>query len=41
MTDIRFAVQSLADEPQELNIFSPAEAVVAIGIEVRWDPLWA
>lgn len=34
VTDIRFAVQSLADEPQELNIFSPGEAVVAIGIEV-------
>jgi len=34
VTDIRFAVQSLADEPQGLNIFSPGEAVVAIGIEV-------
>ncbi len=34
VTDIRFAVQSLADEPQGLNIFSQSEAVVAIGIEV-------
>ena len=34
VTDIRFTVQSLADEPQGLNIFSPGEAVVAIGIEV-------
>lgn len=34
VTDIRFAVQSVADEPQGINIFSPGEAVVAIGIEV-------
>jgi len=34
VTDIRFAVQSLADEPQGLNLFSPGEAVVAIGIEM-------
>jgi len=34
VTDIRFAIQSVADEPQGLNIFSPGEAVVAIGIEV-------
>jgi flagellar motor switch protein FliM len=34
VTDIRFAVQSLADEPQAMNVFSPGEAVVAIGIEV-------
>lgn len=34
VTEIRFAVQSLADEPQGANIFSPGEAVVAIGIEV-------
>lgn len=34
VTEIRFAVQSLADEPQGVNIFSPGEAVVAIGIEV-------
>jgi len=34
VTDIRFAVQTLADEPQGLNIFSPGEAIVAIGIEV-------
>lgn len=35
VADIRFAVQSLADEPQGFHILSPAEAVVAIGIEVR------
>jgi flagellar motor switch protein FliM len=35
VTDIRFAVQSLADEPQVLHVLSPAEAVVAIAIEVR------
>ena len=35
VTDIRFAVQSLADEPQGFQVLSPAEAVVAIGIEVR------
>lgn len=34
VTDIRFTVQSVADEPQGLNIFSPGEAVVAIGIEM-------
>lgn len=34
VTDIRFTVQSLADEPQGMNIFPPGEAVVAIGIEV-------
>ena len=35
VTELRFAVQSLADEPQSLQVLSPAEAVVAIGIEVR------
>jgi len=35
VTDIRFAVQSLADEPQVLHVLAPAEAVVAIAIEVR------
>jgi flagellar motor switch protein FliM len=35
VTDIRFAVQSLADEPQGVHVLSPAEAVVAIAIEVR------
>lgn len=35
VTDIRFSVQSLADEPQVLHVLSPAEAVVAIAIEVR------
>jgi flagellar motor switch protein FliM len=35
VADIRFAVQSLADEPQGLHILSPTEAVVAIGIEVK------
>ncbi len=35
VADIRFAVQSLADEPQGFHILSPAEAVVTIGIEVR------
>lgn len=35
VAELRFAVQSIADEPQGLNILSPAEAVVTIGIEVR------
>lgn len=35
VADLRFAVQSLADEPQGFHVLSPAEAVVAIGIEVR------
>jgi len=35
VAELRFAVQSVADEPQGLNILSPAEAVVTIGIEVR------
>jgi flagellar motor switch protein FliM len=34
VTDIRFAVQTLADEPQGLNIFSPGESIVSIGFEV-------
>lgn len=35
VTDLRFAVQSLADEPEGFHVLSPAEAVVATGIEVR------
>jgi flagellar motor switch protein FliM len=35
VTDIRFAVQSLTDEPQVLHVLAPTEAVVAISIEVR------
>jgi len=35
VTDLRFDVQSLADEPLGFHVLSPAEAVVAIGIEVR------
>jgi flagellar motor switch protein FliM len=35
VADIRFAVQSLADEPQGLSVLAPSEAVVAIAIEVR------
>jgi len=35
VADIRFAVQSMASEPQMLHVLAPAEAVVAIAIEVR------
>lgn len=35
VAEIRFGIQSIADEPQGFHILSPAEAVVAIGIEVR------
>jgi flagellar motor switch protein FliM len=35
VADVRFAVQSIADEPQLLHGLAPAEAVVAISIEVR------
>jgi flagellar motor switch protein FliM len=35
VADIRFAVQSLADEPQGLHVLAPAEAVVTLAIEVR------
>lgn len=35
VADIRFAVQGLANEPQVMNVLAPAEAVVAIAIEVR------
>jgi flagellar motor switch protein FliM len=38
VADIRFAVQSLADEPQVLHVLAPAEAVVAIAIEARVGP---
>jgi flagellar motor switch protein FliM len=35
VTDINFLVQSLATEPQLLNVLAPGEAVVAIAIEAR------
>jgi flagellar motor switch protein FliM len=35
VANVRFAVQSLADEPQSLHVLAPAEAVVAIAIEVH------
>lgn len=35
VTDIRFAIQSLADEPQVLHVLAPAEAVVGIAIDVQ------
>ena len=35
VADIRFAVQSLASEPQLLHVLAPAEAVVVIAIDVR------
>lgn len=35
VTEIKFGIQSLADEPQGLHILSPAEAVVALAIEMR------
>jgi len=35
VADIRFGVQSLADEPQVLHVLAPAEAVVAIAIDVQ------
>lgn len=35
VTDIDFAVQSLASEPQWLHVLAPAEAVVVIAIEMR------
>ena len=35
VTDIRFSLQSLADEPQVLHVLAPAEAVVAIAIDVK------
>ena len=38
VADIRFAVQSLASEPQLLHVLAPAEAVVVIAIEVRVGP---
>ncbi|HEY1755106.1 MAG TPA: FliM/FliN family flagellar motor switch protein [Bryobacteraceae bacterium] len=41
VADIRFAVQSLADEPQVLHVLAPAEAVVAIAIEARVGPTTA
>jgi len=34
VADIRFSVQSLANEPQTLHVLAPAEAVVTIAIEV-------
>ena len=35
VTDIRFSLQSLADEPQTLHVLAPTEAVVAFAIDVK------
>ena len=32
---VQFEVQSVADEPQALNVLTPAEAVVAVSLEVK------
>ena len=38
VTDIAFAVQSVADDPYLIHVLAPGEAVVAIGIEARIGP---
>ena len=38
VTDIAFAVQSVADDPYLIHALAPGEAVVAIGIEARIGP---
>lgn len=38
VTEMKFGIQSLADEPQGLHVLSPAEAVVALAIETRVGP---
>jgi flagellar motor switch protein FliM len=39
VADISFSVQSLASEPQLLQVLAPAEAVIVIAIEVRVGPI--
>jgi flagellar motor switch protein FliM len=35
VTNVNFSVQSLASEPQWLNVIAPAEAVVVIAVEIK------
>ena len=40
VAEIAFSVQSLASEPQLMQVLSPAEAVIVIAIEVRVGSAW-